>query len=188
MDLVSPCYTFSTRLEGLIDAGKVCTEGPQDGSEPRWFSTLLSSIETSISRCVEPYEPISDRLTRSPEALRLDAPTAYVLPLSARSPEELDNLLWWWSNVLEDTSVSIERSCAIAARRRQHDHRVAVVASSREGLIEGLRSLSREKLVLWCEPGVSSSYVRLGVQHVRGKWVDWRSLYGRGLNRLFSAD
>ncbi len=171
-----------------MDASELCTEGLWDGSEPLWFSTLLSSIESSISRCVEPYEAISDRLTRSPEALELDAPTAYVLPLSARSPEELDNLLWWWSNVLEDTSVSIERSCAIAARRRQHDKRVAVVANSREGLIEGLRSLSREKLVLWCEPGVSSSYVRLGVQHVRGKWVDWRSLYGRGLSRLFSAD
>lgn len=155
--------------------------------EPLWFSTLLSSIETSISRCVELTEPIEQHLSRSPEALELDAPTTFVLPLSGRTPEELDNLLWWWSNVLEDTSVSIARSCAIAARRRQHDIRVAVIANTRAGFIEGLRSLAREKLVLWCEPGVSSSYVRLGVQHVRGRWVDWRSLYGREFHRLFSS-
>ena len=157
------------------------------GREPRWFSTLLSSIETSISRCVEPYTPLTDPLVRSPEALILDAPTTFILPLSARSPEELDNLLWWWANVLEDTSVSVERSCAIAARRRHHDNRVAVIANSRARLIEGLRSLAQERLVLWCEPGVSSSYIRLGIQHVRGKWVDWRGLYGREFSRLFSA-
>jgi len=170
-----------------MDSGELLTQTRQEGvREPQWFSTLLSSIESSISRCVEPYTPLSDVRARLPEALVLGAQT-FVLPLSARSPEELDNLLWWWADVLEDTSVSVERSCAIAARRRHHDNRVAVIATSRARLIEGLRSLAQEKLVLWCEPGVGNSHVRLGIQHVRGKWVDWRGLYGRDFSRLFTS-
>ncbi|MCA9635838.1 MAG: hypothetical protein KC420_07375, partial [Myxococcales bacterium] len=141
---------------------------------------------SSISRCIEhcvPGDPVA--LTPSPAAVAGHA--AHVLPLSARTPEELDNLIWWWTNVLEDRSVSAERSCAIAALRRHHGHRAAIVASSREGLLEGLRAVAAEKLVVWCEPGVSSTHVRLAVLHVRGKWVDWRSLYGGKRLRLFTG-
>ncbi|MEZ4384654.1 MAG: hypothetical protein R3A79_25215 [Nannocystaceae bacterium] len=153
-----------------------------------WFSSFISSIDTSIHNSLGLPSGYDGLLAHSPESLDLDAPATYVLPISARSPEELDNLIWWWSNVLEDTSVSVARSCAIAALRRHPTHRAAVVAQSREGMIEGLRSLAAEKLVLWCEPKVSPSYVRLGVLHVRGKWVDWRSLYGSERFRLFAAE
>lgn len=162
------------------------TTGIGEG-EPLWFTTLLSSIETSISRCIEPYAQISDLVARAPESISFDGPSTFVMPLSARSPEELDNLVWWWTNVLEDSSVSLARSCAIAALRRHHPHRAAVVASTREGMVQGLRSLAAEKLVLFCEPGTSSTHVRLGVLHVRGKWVDWRSLYGGPRLRLFTG-
>ncbi|MCB9566144.1 MAG: hypothetical protein H6710_02825 [Myxococcales bacterium] len=131
--------------------------------------------------------PATRLVAREPEAIVFDAPATLILPLSARSPEELDNLIWWWTNVLEDRSVSAERSCAIAALRRHHGHRAAIVASSREGLLEGLRAVAAEKLVVWCEPGVSSTHVRLAVLHVRGKWVDWRSLYGGKRLRLFTG-
>ncbi|MEZ4449317.1 MAG: hypothetical protein R3B09_07545 [Nannocystaceae bacterium] len=154
-------------------------------SEPKWFSTLLSSIETSISRCIEltgPLDPVA--LTPSPSVA---VGETHVLALSARTPEELDNLIWWWTNVLEDTSVSVPRCCATAALRRHHEHRIAVVARSRESFLEGLRAIARERLVLWCEPGLDPQQVRLAVLHVRGKWVDWRSHYGGERLRLFSG-
>ena len=156
--------------------------------EPVWFSAFISSIDTSIHNNLGASSAFDGLLAHNPESLDLDAPATFVLPLSARNAEELANLVWWWSNVLEDTSVSVARSCAIAALRRHHGHRAAVVAQSREGMIKGLRSLAEDKLVLWCDPKASASYVRLGVLHVRGKWVDWRSLYGSERVRLFTAE
>lgn len=153
-------------------------------SDPKWFSTLLTSIETSISRCIDlsgSEEPVA--LAPSPEIVG----EPHVLPLSARTPEELDNLIWWWTNVLEDATVSVPRCCATAALRRHHEHRIAVVAGSRERFLEGLQAIAADRLVLWCEPGIDPQQVRLAVLHVRGKWVDWRSLYGGERLRLFAG-
>lgn len=174
--------------EGALMAGHAAQAIGQAAvvEEPKWFSTLLSSIETSISRCIEHF-PAGDAVALAPSPSAEVGQAAHVLPLSARTPEELDNLIWWWTNVLEDTSVSVPRCCATAALRRHHEHRIAVVASGREGLLEGLRALARDRLVLWCEPGVSPRLVRLAVLHVRGKWVDWRSHHGGARLRLFAG-
>jgi hypothetical protein len=63
---------------------------------------------------------------------------------------------------------------------------VAIVASQRERFLEGLQAVASDRLVLWCEPGASAELVRLAVLHVRGKWVDWRAVYGRERHRLFT--
>ncbi len=158
----------------------------RDGEEmrPPWFSTLLSSIESSISRCISVHADPGAAESSGPAA-EVEGATL-VLPLSARTPEELDNLIWWWANVLEDERVSVSRSCATAALRRHHAHRVAVVASRRESFLAGLRAVADARLVLWCEPGANPALVRTGVLHVRGKWVDWRAVYGSERHRLFS--
>ena len=153
-----------------------------EAARPPWFSTLLTSIESSISRCISHSGAEAAGTRRS-----VDAPlVAQVLPLSARTPEELDNLIWWWANVLEDPRVSVARSCATAALRRHHPHRAAVVASEREAFLSGLRAIAEERLVLWCEPGASPEVVRHAVLHVRGKWVDWRAVVGQERRRLFA--
>jgi hypothetical protein len=162
-------------------------EDPRGGAgRPQWFSTLLTSIESSVSRCIEHFAVDGAAPASTIGATTEPADAVFVLPLSARSAEELDNLVWWWTNVLEDERVSLPRSCATAALRRHHPHRVAIVASQRERFLEGLQAVASDRLVLWCEPGASAELVRLAVLHVRGKWVDWRAVYGRERHRLFT--
>jgi acyl transferase domain-containing protein/acyl-CoA synthetase (AMP-forming)/AMP-acid ligase II/acyl carrier protein len=70
---------------------------------------------------------------------RLAGPT--VIPLSARNPEALRNLACGWVDFLASTDTPLADLAYTAARRRgHHDHRLAVVADSREAFADNLKA------------------------------------------------
>ncbi|HEU4510297.1 MAG TPA: beta-ketoacyl synthase N-terminal-like domain-containing protein [Pyrinomonadaceae bacterium] len=76
-------------------------------------------------------------------ALSDDEPTRpYLLPISAQSPEALRSLALAYQQLLtSDESISLKSICQMASVRRQHhDHRLAVVARSRQEMAERLET------------------------------------------------
>jgi acyl transferase domain-containing protein/NADPH:quinone reductase-like Zn-dependent oxidoreductase/aryl carrier-like protein len=84
--------------------------------------------------------------SRDPKGSATNAPlrvAANLVPLSARSPEALRALVSTWQQFLAECPADVtleELAFATAQRRTHHDHRLAVVAHSRQELIEQLAS------------------------------------------------
>ena len=76
------------------------------------------------------------------------AAKAWMVPLSARGPKALAATALSWNQFLAKCphDVSLEELAAAAAlRRTHHDHRLAVVARSKDELAERLSDYAREK-------------------------------------------
>jgi myxalamid-type polyketide synthase MxaE and MxaD len=73
-----------------------------------------------------------------------EMPSAYVLPLSARSPEALQACAQAYRTYLSDESISLADVCYTASvRRTHHDYRIALIGHTREELLERLAEMAR---------------------------------------------
>lgn len=128
-------------------------------------------------------------LAEAPKAADEDArphpDQAILLPLSARSPEALASLAQAYISALEEdeTPALYDLSYTAALRRSHHEHRLAVAAGTRAGIIEPLRAFlrgesppdvwtgraepeSKPKIVFVC-PGQGSQWPGMGRQLFR---------------------
>jgi acyl transferase domain-containing protein len=101
-------------------------------------------------------------LSEVPKSVRSRAPrphrvSPYLLPLSAKDPRALRRMAGDYADLLS-SRVAVEDladACfSASARRTQHAHRLAVVATDREALLDGLRS---------CEAGFESGSALTGI-------------------------
>ncbi len=101
------------------------------------------------------------RLSRAVQTARESRPTGVLIPLSARSPEALKATATAFQQFLatcpEDVSLA-DIACNVALRRSHHDHRLDIVARSKQELLESLSLFAAGQPV----PGASCDRVAPG--------------------------
>ena len=120
-------------------------------------------------------------------AVRSTDSTPYVLPLSARTPAALTELAARFDDYLAaHPELPVSAICRTAALGRRHlEHRLAIVASSREELRRRLSAIrSGNELPasgVHCGADVQRSLSELAERYVAGEDIDWKELHCDGL-------
>ncbi|MDQ3802883.1 MAG: type I polyketide synthase, partial [Acidobacteriota bacterium] len=115
------------------------TPWPEGGAAGRLAGVSAFGLTGTLGHVV-----LQEALPREPDPIpSVTTLEPTLLPLSARSPEALDAVVAAYRDWLEGPSApsSLARFCYSAgARRQHHPHRLGLVASSRDELIEGLNA------------------------------------------------
>ncbi len=105
---------------------------------------------------------------------------AYLLPLSARTPEALEDLARAYTEYLSPhgrgAAYSLRDICFSASTRRQHHpYRMAVVATSHEEMVAALSGTGEPRRIRRGRP-----VVVIAERYCKGEAIDWHEVYDPG--------
>jgi amino acid adenylation domain-containing protein len=131
------------------------------GSRPRLAGVNAFGFGGTNAHVVLQSADSGEQQAAAPSSALPPAPTSVLVPLSARSPEALRGAASAWQKFLTDGSDEVslfDLAGNAALRRSHHDHRLAVVAQSRQDLAEQLAAFAGGEPL----PGTASDRAEAG--------------------------
>src|SRR5262249_13354866 len=115
------------------------------GDQPRFAGVSSFGMSGTNAHLILEEAPVPQDAERAAPAA-----SAYLLPLSARSPAALRALAASYAETRADASI-YDVAYTASVRRTHHDHRLAIVGRTREEIAAGLASFARDGAA----PGIS---------------------------------